>query len=99
MNIMAGNYSVRDACFTMGGAVFKVRERKTSPHLFLIKTQPFEYVSSLFPLSGVETYSFEYLRKWWVMEFGEGGNSVAIRESKPTAPAFPEPNPFAEWIR
>ncbi len=102
MNITAGPYNVRDDCFTMAGAVFKVRERKASPHKFLIRTQPFEYVSSLFPLAGYESYSFEFGRKWWVMEFGEGGATVAIREARPAASAasaFPEPNPFAEWIR
>lgn len=99
MNIIAGSYKVRADCFNMGGAVFKVRERKASPHKFLIRTQPFEYVSSLFPLSGYETYSFEFNKVWWVLEFGENGESVGIREARPAASSFPEPNPYAEWIR
>ena len=97
MAIVAGEYKLAADMFTMGGAVFKVRERKANPRKFLIRTSPFQYISSLYPMSEPDCYGFELGRKWWVMKFGAG--SVRIWEPKPLASPFPEPNPYADWIR
>ena len=65
----------------MEGERFLIRERKNNKgkktRYYLIKLQPFQYVSSLFPTGEEESFTFDYEQKLYRLEKKE--HSVTLR--------------------
>ena len=81
--MQTGTYILQKNSFLIGDRklVIKKRKKKTSkPDLYLIQLQPFEYVSSLFPVptTSGEEYTFDYENKLYSLRKEE--NQVEVIE-------------------
>lgn len=64
--MIAGEYILQENSFFVEGEKFLIRERKNQKgkktKYYLIKLQPFQYISSLFP-TDENTFTFDYEQK------------------------------------
>lgn len=77
--MQTGTFRLQDNSFITGNRKYVIRKRKQptkKPELFLIKIEPFEYVSSLFPAE--ENYTFDYKKKLY--SFRKEKDQVTIKE-------------------
>ena len=79
--MQAGEFPLQENSFFEEGERFLIRERKKQKgkktQYYLIKLQPFQYVSSLFPTGEEESYTFDYEQKLYRLERKE--HSVTLR--------------------
>ena len=73
--------SIAGEQFLCEGERFLIRERKKQKgkktQYYLIRLQPFQYVSSLFPTGEEESYTFDYEQKLYRLERKE--HSVTLK--------------------
>ena len=75
-----GEFALEGNSFLVEGDKYAIRERKKEKgktKYYLIRCEPFQYVSSLFPVAP-EEFNFDYEKKLYSLE--KKGNRVAIRE-------------------
>jgi len=75
-----GEFALEGNVFLVEGEKFAIRERKKvkrKPKFYLIRCEPFQYVSSLFPVEP-EEFRFDYEKRLYSLK--KKGNMVAIRE-------------------
>ncbi len=75
-----GEFALEGNVFLVEGEKFAIRERKKvkgKPKFYLIRCEPFQYVSSLFPVEPGE-FRFDYEKRLYSLK--KKGNMVAIRE-------------------
>jgi len=63
-----GTYILQKDCFLAGNKKLVIKKRKkpcTKPELYLIQLEPFQYVSSLFPVptTSGEEYTFDFEKR------------------------------------
>ena len=79
--MIAGEYILQENSFFVEGEKFLIRERKNQKgkktQYYLIKLQPFQYISSLFPTGEEESYTFDYEQKLYKLERKE--HSVTLK--------------------
>ena len=79
--IITGEFPLQENSFFVEGAKFLIRERKNQKgkktQYYLIKLEPFQYVSSLFPTGEGESFTFDYQQKLYRLERKE--HSVTLR--------------------
>ncbi len=72
---------MQENSFFVGGERFLIRERKKQKgkktQYYLIRLQPFQYISSLFPTGEQESYTFDYEQKLYKLERNE--HSVKLK--------------------
>ena len=72
---------MQENSFFVGGERFLIRERKKQKgkktQYYLIKLEPFQYVSSLFPTGEGESYTFDFEQKLYRLERKE--HSVTLK--------------------
>jgi len=72
---------LQENSFFVEGERFLIRERKNNKgkktRYYLIKLQPFQYVSSLFPTGEEESFTFDYEQKLYRLEKKE--HSITLR--------------------
>ncbi len=72
---------MQENSFFVEGERFLIRERKNNKgkktRYYLIKLQPFQYVSSLFPTGEEESFTFDYEQKLYRLEKKE--HSITLR--------------------
>lgn len=78
--MIAGEYILQENSFFVEGEKFLIRERKNQKgkktQYYLIKLQPFQYISSLFP-TDENTFTFDYEQKLYRLEKKE--HSVTLK--------------------
>jgi hypothetical protein len=79
--IITGEFPLQENSFFVEGAKYLIRERKQArgkkPQYYLVKLEPFQYVSSLFPTGEEESYTFDYEQKLYRLERKE--HSVTLK--------------------
>jgi len=79
--LQAGEFPLQENSFFVEGERFLIRERKNNKgkktRYYLIKLQPFQYVSSLFPTGEEESFTFDYEQKLYRLEKKE--HSITLR--------------------
>ena len=77
-----GEFILQDNSFIVQGKKFCIRERKKQnkkPKFYLIQLEPFQYISSLFPVPGTTgEYTFDYERQLFIMK--QTGNKIRIEK-------------------
>jgi len=70
--MLSGEYPLQENSFFVEGERFLIRERKKQKgkktQYYLIKLEPFQYVSSLFPTGEGESFTFDYQQKIYKLE-------------------------------
>lgn len=79
--MLSGDYPLQENSFFIEGERFLIRERKKQKgkktQYYLIKLEPFQYVSSLFPTGEGESFTFDYQQKLYRLEKKE--HTVCLR--------------------
>lgn len=79
--MQVGEFPLQENSFFVEGERFLIRERKNNKgkktRYYLIKLQPFQYVSSLFPTGEEESFTFDYEQKLYRLEKKE--HSITLR--------------------
>jgi len=79
--MLSGEYPLQENSFFVEGERFLIRERKKQKgkktQYYLIKLEPFQYVSSLFPTGEGESFTFDYQQKLYRLEKKE--HTVCLR--------------------
>jgi len=81
--MQTGTYILQKNSFLVGNKKLVIKKRKkpsTKPNLYLIQLQPFEYVSSLFPVptTSGEEYTFDFENRLYALRKME--NQVEVIE-------------------
>lgn len=71
-----GEYILHENSFVSKGKKYCIRERKNSrgkkTKFYLIEIQPFQYISSLFPVTGkTEEYTFDFNKELYYLKLSE----------------------------
>ena len=71
-----GEYILHENSFISKGKKFCIRERKkqggNKPKLYLIQLEPFQYISSLFPVPGTtKEYTFDFNNELYFLKLNE----------------------------
>ena len=71
-----GEYILHENSFISKGKKFCIRERKKQggkkPKLYLIQLEPFQYISSLFPVPGkTKEYTFDINKELFLLKLNE----------------------------
>lgn len=78
--MQTGTFKLHQNSFIAGEKKLVIKKRKkpsTKPMQYLIEVSPFQYISSLFPVSGIpETYTFDYEKKLYSLR--KAGDKVEI---------------------
>ena len=75
-----GEFALEGNVFLVEGEKYAIRERKKvkgKPKFYLIRCEPFQYVSSLFQVE-TEEFRFDFEKRLYSLK--KKGNKVAIRE-------------------
>lgn len=76
-----GEFPLQGNSFIVGGERFLIRERKKQrgkkTQYYLIKLQPFQYISSLFPTEEEGSYTFDHQQKLYRLEWKK--HSVTLK--------------------
>lgn len=79
--MISGEFPLQENSFFIEGERFVIKERKgrkgKKTQYYLIRLQPFQYVSSLFPTGEGESYTFDFEQKLYRLERKE--HSVTLR--------------------
>lgn len=79
--MISGEFPLQENSFFIEGERFVIKERKSrkgkKTQYYLIRLQPFQYVSSLFPTGEGESYTFDFEQKLYRLERKE--HSVTLR--------------------
>jgi len=81
--MQTGTFRIHENSFLVGDRKLVIKERKkpsTKPKKYLIQVSPFQYISSLFPVSNTafETFTFDYEKK--IYSLRKAGDKVEIEE-------------------
>jgi hypothetical protein len=81
--MQTGTFKLHENSFIAGDRKLVIRKRKkpsTKPMHYLIQVSPFQYISSLFPVSNseLETFTFDYEKKLYSLQ--KAGDKVEISE-------------------
>lgn len=70
-----GEFILQDNSFIVQGKKFCIRERKKQskkPKFYLIQLEPFQYISSLFPVPGkTKEYTFDINKELFLLRLNE----------------------------
>ncbi len=70
-----GEFILQDNSFIVQGKKFCIRERKKhnkKPKFYLIQLEPFQYISSLFPVPGkTKEYTFDINKELFLLKLNE----------------------------
>jgi hypothetical protein len=78
--VRTGEFALEGNVFLVEGEKYAIRERKKvkgKPKFYLIRCEPFQYVSSLFQVEP-EEFRFDFEKRLYSLR--KKGNKVAIRE-------------------
>jgi hypothetical protein len=78
--VRTGEFALEGNVFLVEGEKYAIRERKKvkgKPKFYLIRCEPFQYVSSLFQVEP-EEFRFDFEKRLYSLK--KKGNKVAIRE-------------------
>lgn len=79
-----GVFILQEKSFLCGNrkAVIKSRKEKTvgKPELYLIELDPFKYISSLFPTTDSDTYTFDTDSQVYKLRLDNGQVEISIAE-------------------
>lgn len=79
--MISGEFPLQENSFFIEGERFVIKERKSrkgkKTQYYLIRLQPFQYVSSLFPTGEGESYTFDFEQKLYRLERKE--HSVTLK--------------------
>lgn len=83
--MQTGTYILQKNAFLAGNKKLVIKERKkpcTKPKLYLIQLEPFQYVSSLFPVptTSGEEYTFDFEKRLYALRKIENNSKVEIIE-------------------
>ena len=80
-NIETGNFIMEGNSFLAGEKKFVIRKRKNpkgKPEFYLIQLEPFQYISSLFPVPGTSgEFNFDYERRLYKLQRTDNQVSVS----------------------
>lgn len=80
-SLLSGEFPLQENSFFVAGKKFNIRERKKQKDkktkYYLIRLEPFQYVSSLFPTGEGESFTFDYGSKLYKLEKKE--HSVTLK--------------------
>lgn len=75
-----GEFILHENSFISSGKKFCIRERKNQrgkPKLYLIQLEPFQYISSLFPVPGTrEEYTLDFKQKLYNLRKNESSINI-----------------------
>lgn len=80
-SLIIGEFPLQENSFFVEGEKFLIKERKNQKgkktQYYLIRLQPFQYVSSLFPTGEEESFTFDYEQRLYKLEKKE--HSVCLK--------------------